>query len=565
MGSGILELAIVVLMATVLGIIARFLKQPLILAFILAGALISYFGFFNLNNQEVLSALSDLGIMFLLFLVGLEIDFKSLKFIGGVSSVMGLFQVILTAGLGFLLAQILHFSYLESTYIGAALTFSSTIIVVKLLSEKRDANSLYGKISTGILLFQDFIAILILVFLSGLKTGQEIAVWPVVFAVAKAAVLFTLVLFIGRKFLPRIFDKVNYSQELVFLTTLAWCFLVAAIVSHPKINFPIEISGLLAGLALSNSSVHFQISSKIKYLRDFFVVIFFVILGSSLVVSDFHKIILPIIFLSAFAIIIKPLIVMLIMGIKGYRKKTGFLTGTSLSQISEFSLVLAAIGFKLGHLSKDIVSIITGVGVITIAVSVYLIMYADGIFRKINRLIPVPERKKLKEDIQSAHDHLKPIILIGYHRLGQSIAFNLNKDDLLTIDFDPEVIQAAKSNGHNYLFGDVSDDEIFKKAHFETAQLVISTVPDLNDNIYLLQKLNVLKKKGIELKIIARGETDDEVETLYKLGADYVIFSYFTSGQYLGKTIAVDPEMKILAQLRAWDIKILRTERRIHY
>jgi len=554
-----LELAIVVLIATFLGIVAKFLKQPLILGFILAGTLITYFGFFNLNNQEILRTLSDLGIMFLLFLVGLEIDFKSLKLIGGASSLIGVFQIILTAGFGFLSAYFLHFTIIESIYIGAALSFSSTIIVIKLLSEKKDTNSLYGKITTGILLFQDLVAVLILVFLSGLATGGKIAILPIIFTVLKAIILFTLIIFIGRKLLPYVFNKiVNHSQDLIFFSSLAWCFLVAAIVSHPKVGFPIEISGLLAGLALSNSSTHFQIFSKIKYLRDFFVLIFFVILGSTLVFSDFNKIIVPVAVLTAFVIIIKPLIIMIIMGISGYRKKTGFLTGITTAQLSEFSLVLAAIGLKLGHINDEIVSIITAVGIISIAISVYLFMYADGIFIKMQSLLSIFQRKKLKEEIYSDHNPSKPIILIGSHRLGESIAFNLKKEDLLIIDFDPDVVHATKKAGYDYLFGDINDDEIFEKAHFENAKLIISTVPDIKDSLYLLQKLSSLKNKGSEVRIIMRAENEEEVETLYKLGADYVIFPHFTSGQYIGKTIAIDPETKILDELRAKDLKTLR-------
>ncbi len=552
-----LELAIVVLIATAFGIIARFLKQPLILGFILAGTLISYFGFFNINNQGVLSTLSDLGIMFLLFLVGLEIDFKSLKLIGGTSSIIGLFQIILTAGFGFGISHLLHFNFITSAYIAATLTFSSTIIVIKILSEKKDMNSLYGKITTGILLFQDIVAVLILVFLSGLGTGGEMAIFPIILTIIKAIVIFAIILFIGRKILPVIFNKINHSQELIFLSSLAWCFLVAAIVSHPKVGFPIEISGLLAGLALSNSSAHHQIFSKIKYLRDFFVLIFFVILGSTLVIPDYHAVILPIIVLTAFVLIIKPFIVMLIMGIYGYRKKTGFLAGITTAQLSEFSLVLATVGLKLGHINGEIVSIITAVTIISIAVSIYLMMYADGIFRIIQRPLSIFQRKNLKEEIFSDHNPSKPIILIGAHRLGESIAYNLKKEDLLIIDFDPDIVKTTKLSGYDYLFGDISDDEIFEKAHFETAKLVISTVPDIKDNIYLIQKLNSLKKSGSQIKIISRAETEKDVEILYHLGADYVIFPYLTSGQYLGKTIAIDPQIKILNELRAKDLETL--------
>ncbi len=565
MPSVIAELAIVILIATTLGIIARLLKQPLILAFILTGVLISYFGFFHIDNKEVLQLFSDLGIMFLLFLVGLEIDFRSLKLISKPSLIIGAFQIILTFIFSFLLSQYLHFNNLQAAYISLALSFSSTIIVIKLLSEKKDTNSLYGKITTGVLLIQDFMAILILVALSGIKAGQGIIIGSLILTIIKGVVLSAAVLLIGRKFLPLVFNKISHSQELLFLSSLAWCFLLAAIVSHPKIGFPIEISGLLAGLALSNSSENFQISSKIKYLRDFFVLIFFVILGSSLVFSGNSAIVAPVIAFSLLVLIGKPLIIMITMGLLGYRKKTGFLTGITVSQISEFSLVLVAIGYKLGHLTKEVSSIITAVGIATISVSVYSIVFVDKIFEKISPVLSIFQRRKLKEEYSSDHSFSKPIILIGSHRLGQSIAFNLKKEDVLIVDFDPEVINQVKSRNYDYLFGDITDEEIFERANFDNANLVISAIPDLKDNLKLLQRLNLLKKDGAKMKIIVRANNENEVKLLYGEGVDYVIYPHFTSGQYLGKIISIDPEMKIIDELRSWDLKtIQRLEQRSH-
>lgn len=558
-----MELAIVIFIATILGILAKFLKQPLILAFILAGFLITYFGFFHLNDKEILKVFSELGIMFLLFLVGLEINFDSLKLIGKTSIFVGLIQIFFTCGVSFLASNFLGFSTLSSIYIALALSFSSTIIVIKILSEKKDSNSLYGKISTGILLTQDFIAIIILVILSSIETGGAINFLNILYAIGKGAIIFALVILAARRIMPWLFDKIAYSQELIFLASLGWCFVLAAIVNHPKIGFPLEISGLLAGLALANSSENYQISTKIKYLRDFFVVAFFVILGSSLVFPWNLKIILPIAVFSLIAILLKPLIILSAMGLMGYRKKSGLLTGLALAQISEFSLVLAAIGFKLGHLGKEEVSIITAVGIITIASSIYLIEYSNGIYQKISPFLSFFQRKKTREDFSSNHDFQKRVILIGSHRLGQSIAYNLKKEDLLIIDFDPEVIHQLKNNGYDYLFGDIDDDEIFERANFKNAKLIISTIPQFKDNVNLIKKLKPFKKEGADFKIIVRAEEENQVEPLYREGANYVVFPHFTSGQYLGKSIKVDPDLKILDDFKEKDINaIKKLERR---
>ena len=485
-------------------------------------------------------------------MVGLEINYTSLRLIGKPALIIGLGQLIFTFVIGFLIALFFGFNNLISAYIAIALTFSSTIVVVKLLSEKKDLNSLYGKLSVGLLLVQDFVAILILIFLSGIETDKGLIFADIFLTVIKGGTLFALMLILGKKIFPKIFDKIARSQELLFLTSLAWLFIVAAGVE--KIGFSLEIGGFLAGLALANSAEHFEISGRIKPLRDFFILIFFAILGSSIIFSGFNGLILPIIIFSLFVLIGNPLIVLIIMWLLGYRKRTSFLTGLTVAQISEFSLVLAALGFKLGHINKDVISLITAVGVITIALSSYLIIHADSIFRRLSPYLKFFERKNLKEDEFQIKEFNKPIILIGSHRTGQSIAFNLPKEDLLIIDFDPEVIAQLKKRGFNYLFGDITDLEIMEKANLDEAKLIISTSPDLEDNLTLLSGM---KNVATKPKIVVRARTEDEAKILYQNNADYVLLPHFTAGQYLGKTITLDPEMKILESLRKKDLELM--------
>ena len=555
MDAGLFELAVVIFIAAGLGIAAKIFKQPIILAYLAAGIVVGYFSFFNLADKESFRIFSDLGIMFLLFLVGLEINYTSLRLVGRASATVGLAQIIFTFVIGYLIALLFDFNYLYAAYISIALTFSSTIIVIKLLSEKKDLNSLYGKISIGVLLMQDLAAILLLIFLAGVESSGSAISSNIFLAILKTVVLFGLTIYLGRKILPLLFDKIAHSSELLFITSLAWVFLMATLAG--KIGFSIEIGGFLAGLALANSSENFQIAARIRSLRDFFILIFFVILGSSLMFSDFSGLFLPIIVFSLFVLIGNPLIVIIIMGILGYRKRTGFLTGITIAQISEFSLVLAALGFKLGHISENIVALITAVGIITIISSTYLSIHADKIFRYFFQYLDLFERKKIREDNSLGKEFNKPIILIGSHRTGASIAHNIPKEDLLIVDFDPEIITQLKKHGYDYLFGDISDPEIFEKSNAVDSRLVISTSPDLEDNLTLLSEINKsLKDK--RPKIILRARTEKEAEILYSSGADYVLLPHFTAGQYLGKTIAIDPEMKILEQLKERDLSLMR-------
>jgi len=552
MSTGIFELSIVILIAAGLGIAARLLKQPIILAYIFAGIAIGVFGFFHLTNKDLFQTFYEMGLMFLLFLIGLEINYSSLRLVGRTSVLIGIAQIILTFIPGFYISRFFNFDIIQSAYIGIALTFSSTIIVIKLLSEKKDINSLYGKISIGFLLVQDFVAILILVFLAGM-TDNKIVPNNIILTTFKGLALFIAMLWLGRKILPMLFDKIARSQELLFLTSLAWCFGVATLTV--KAGFSIEIGGFLAGLALANSSEHFQISGRLRSLRDFFILIFFVILGSSLVFSNFSGLALPIISFSLFVLIGNPLIVLIIMGIIGYRKRTSFLCGITTAQVSEFSLILAALGLKLGQLDQRAVSLITAVGIITITLSTYLIVYSEQIFKYLSRYLSIFERRSKKEEGFVQLEFHKPVILIGAHRIGQNIASHLPKENLLIIDFDPDVITQMRKQNYACLFGDVADSEIIERANLKSSRLVICSSPDFEDNLRLLSEIKNIKNKP---KVILRAENEKDAKIFYAQGADYVILPYLTSGQYLGKSIAIDPEMKILEQLKNKDLELLK-------
>ena len=560
MPTGIFELAIVVLIAAVLGIAAKLTKQPVVLAYLATGAIIAYFGFFNIADKEAFYLFSDLGIMFLLFLVGMEINYTSLRLVGRASFIIGLGQVIFTFIGGFLIAFLLNYDYLTSAYISIALTFSSTIIVIKLLSEKKDLNSLYGKISVGILLIQDIVVILLLIILAGFEAQGNFVIKDIIFTIIKGLALFGAMAYLGRKIFPPVFKKIAHSQELLFLTSIAWLFVTAAGVS--KLGFSIEIGGFLAGLALANSSEHFQIASRVRSLRDFFILIFFVILGATIAISDLSNLTWPIIIFSLFVLIGNPLIVLAIMGLIGYRRRTSFMCGVTVAQISEFSLVLAAMGAKVGHITNGAVSLITAVGIITITLSTYMIIYAENIFRRFSPVLRFFEKQKSKEDGPLFKEFHKPIILIGCHRTGQNIAFSIPKEDLLIVEFDPDVISQLRKMGYDYVFGDITDPDIFEAANFNTARLIISTSPDLEDNLFLLSQLNLLENRN-QIKVITRARMERDAEILYANGADYVLLPHFTAGQYLSKTIAFDPEMKILTQLKDQDMEIMKRKNHI--
>lgn len=573
------QLTAIIVIASVLGIFARWAKQPTILAYLIAGILVGVFGFFELSHDtEVYRIFSDLGIMFLLFLVGLEINYSSLRAVGRDSFIVGIGQVLFTFIIGFGIALLFAFSLLSSFYIALALTFSSTIIVVNLLYEKKDLNNVYGKVSLGMLLVQDIIVVIALVLLAGVSGGEGVAnsqflskifgngtllvVSSVVVTLIKAFLVFYIAFALSKRFIPKLFATIAKSPELIFLTSLAWLFSLTWIID--AFGFSKEIGGFLAGLTLANSYEHYQIAHRIKSLRDFFILVFFVILGASLIVfSSFSGIILPIIIFSLFILIGNPFIVFLLMAFLGYRKKPSFFAGVLIAQISEFSLILAALGVSLGHISNSIATLITAVGVITIITSTYLILYVDKLYAWLAPYLSYFERKNTKYTSGEIGMHKKPIVLVGFQRTGQSIAYNLLKDDIMVIDYDPEMVELLERDGFTHVFGEMNDEDVLALIDFSAVRVVISTAPDVDSNVVFIKNIvRIRNKLNASFRIIARARTDRDATALYKAGADYVLLPHTTAGRFLAKTIATDPFLHGITAVREKDLNILRTYKR---
>lgn len=536
MESIFLEITLIIILASFFSIIFNFLKQPAILAYILTGIIIGPFGNLQLQSQDFLKTLGELGITFLLFMVGLELRFSDLKSVGKISLMTGIGQILFTSLIGYFISLALGFSQVASLYIAIALTFSSTIIIVKLLSDKKDLQSLYGKISVGFLLVQDFFAILFLIFLSSFSQG--LASWEsILFSLAKGIFLFVLVLFLSKSLFPKILDRIASSPEVLFLFSIAWALGLSALVASPPLGFSIEIGGFLAGLALANSSENFQIIGKVKSLRDFFITIFFVILGMSMSFSSFSNILFPVLVFSLFVLIGNPIIVMIIMGLMGFRKRTSFLAGLTVAQISEFSLIIVFLGQRIGHLSSEVVSLVTAVGVITFAASTYMILNGDKLYKALSIYLSIFERSKTSEEYVDDLDGIKNhVVLIGVNRMGTSVLNALleHKQSVLAVDFNPDVIKNLKERKIKNLFGDISDLEIQERANLESAKLIISTVSDIEDNMILISEIKKIKDRP---KIVVIANDNREEEELYKVGADYVIQPYVLSGKHLAHLI----------------------------
>lgn len=530
----LIELGVIIAVTILIAFIMRLLKQPLIIGYILSGIIVGPYLLNIASSPGTMSVFAHMGIALLLFIVGLNLNPKVIKDVGKVSLITGIGQVIFTSIIGFSICMLLNFSLITSIYIAIALTFSSTIIIMKLLSDKSAIGTLYGKISIGFLIVQDIIAMLILMVISSIPEGVQVGSLIYRTIVIGVGVLAGVILF-GIYVLPKITKAIAKSQELLLLFSISWCFVLSAV--FYSLNFSMEIGALLAGITLSLSPYRFEISSKMRPLRDFFVILFFVLLGSQMVFTNMTSFILPIILLSVFILIGNPLIVMVLMGVLGYTKRNGFMAGLTVAQISEFSLILIALGVKIGHLSNEVLSIVTIIGLITIAGSSYMIIHSNKLYSFLSKYLKIFEKKGRKIDEHKYHGNEDyKIILFGYNRIGYDLlkSFKKTRKKFLIVDYDPETIINLAKEGIDCRYGDASDFELLNELNLAKVKMIYSTIPDFDTNIILINKIREVNSKSI---IIVISHQVNEAMKLYDQGATYVIMPHFLGGHHASTLI----------------------------
>ena len=526
------QISIIIAIVLVVSFVMRLLRQPLIIGYIISGVIIGPFFLNIISMNETMQLFSDFGIAFLLFIVGLHLSPKVIKEVGKISLITGVGQVLFTSLFGYFIALAFGFSPLTSIYIAIALTFSSTIIITKLLSDKGDLDSLYGKISIGFLLVQDFIAILILIIVSSLSSGSNL-VSSVGFTILKGVVLTAIIISISIFVLPKTQKFFARSQEFLFVFAIAWGLGLASLFYYAGLT--LEVGALIAGVVLSVSPYSLEMSSKLKPLRDFFVISFFLLIGSNMILIGFSKVILPALVFSLFILIGNPLIVMALMGVFGYTKRTGFMAGLTVAQISEFSLILIALGIKVGHLSPEILSFITFIGLFTIAGSTYMIINSNKLYKKMSGFISIFERKEVRKERKIGKKY--DAILFGYNRIGFSILRELKKikRKYLVVDFNPEVISVLSKFRIPSIYGDAYDTDFLEELPLDKLKIAVSTIPDFDTNVILIKSIRSVNSNAV---IIARAHQIEEALELYNKGADYVLTPHFLGGEYVAKMIS---------------------------
>ncbi len=521
------EIAAILAVAAIVGAIGVALKQPLIISFIAVGLLVGSAGLNWVSASHQIEVMASIGIAVLLFVVGLKLDLHLISSVGPVALATGLGQVAFTSGVGFLLALALGLDLVPAIYVAVALTFSSTIIIVKLLSDKREIDSLHGRIAVGFLIVQDIVVVLVMIALSAFAGNAEIPIGQALLLTTGKGIAMLGVLALLMKFvLPPLLERLARSQELLILFAIAWAVALAAL--GEGLGFSQEVGAFLAGVSLASTRFREAIASRLVTLRDFLILFFFIELGSSLDLISMGDQILPAIVLSIFVLVGNPLIVVAIMGFMGYRRRTGFLAGLTVAQISEFSLILAALGLTLGHIGAETLSLITVVGIVTIGLSTYLILYSHRIYERLEKPLRFFERelpfREMAAEGASGPARVDAIVF-GLGRFGSNICRGLiaRERSVLGVDFDPSALRRARGFGIATQYGDAEDPELMGSLPLGQAEWVISTTPLVDVQVALLHALQV---HGYDGKVALTAHSDRDAGRLEAAGANLVLLPF---------------------------------------
>lgn len=543
------EVSALVMLAAGLGLAGLLLRQPLVVSFIAAGILAGPGALGLVQSTEMIAVLGQIAVAVLLFLVGLKLDVTLVRNLGVVAVATGLGQVGFTAVVGFLLCLVMGIDPLSSVYIAVALTFSSTIIIVKLLSDKREIDSLHGQIALGFLIVQDIFVILAMVVVSALGFGGgegETGAREILLLAGGALALMAFVWVFVRWIANPLMGLIARSQELLVIFAVGWAAGLAALAD--VIGLGQELGGLMAGVSLASTPIRDAIGARLAPLRDFLLLFFFIGLGAGLDLSTLGAQVAPAAVLSVFVLIGNPLIVLAILGFMGYRKRTGFLAGLTVAQISEFSLIFMGMGIALGHVDEGALGLVTLVGLVTIALSVYMITWSHKLYALCEPLLGLFERSapyRENGDSAPAEGAGPDVVILGLGRFGCRIGQGLKERGLtvLGVDFDPEALKTWRAQGLPAQFGDATDPEFVAHLPLATVRAVISAVPRGRGNVLSEADtqpalLHALKAAGYRGEVAVTVTSGAEADAFRDLGATLVLSPFEDAAERAVEKIA---------------------------
>ena len=530
-GDAFLQLSLVIVLATAMALIMRVLRQPLIIGHIITGIIVGPSVFNLIHDRAAFATFSDIGIALLLFIIGLELNAAVIRRLGRIVLPTALSLLVVMMGLGFGAAKMFGFTRNEALLIGLSLFFSSTIIIAKVLSDKKELTRLHGQIAIGTILLDDFVATIALLVVAA-SSGGSMTVGEVGTLLAKGGALIVGFSIISLKVLPKLTKFIASSQELLFLFALAWGFGVSTLVS--RAGFSIEIGALFAGVMLAHLPYTAEIGSRLKPLRDFFIILFFIVLGEGLSIANLGSAFVPALIFAALVLVAKPLTVMTALGIMRYTKRTSFKTAINLSQISEFSIILVVLAHTSGLVGDKLNAVVTLVALITITVSTYLMQYDNFLYERLEKYLRIFERSETREHEYRTKNY--PLILFGYKKGGHEFVktFRSMKKPYIVVDYNPDVIELLDKQHIESLYGDATDMELLSELHIHSAKLVVCTIPDYQINKTLVHYVHQRNK---DVVVICHADDYNEAAELYRLGATYVMLPHFIGSERMSMFI----------------------------
>ncbi len=549
MGHFLEEIGISIIAATILGLLTYRIKQPVILGYFLAGALIGPAVGLKLVTDPVnIHVIAEIGLILLLFVIGLEINFTKIIAAGKQLIVAGIGQFLLCTliGIGFFLL-IGYGATIDTLYLAIFCAISSTAIVVKLLYDKFELDTLPGRMSLGVLIFQDIWAILILAFQPNFKNPQLILLAS---ALMKILILLAVGYVLSRYVLSYIYTMIARTPELVVAVSIGWCATMAAVADVMGLSK--EMGGLIAGVAISNFPYSIHVTAKVLPLRDFFLTLFFISLGMGVPLPTAQLMGLAVAIV-LFVIVSRFLTIYPLLSLSGSGRRTSFITSLNLSQISEFSLVIASLGLAYGHISADLRSLIIYAMAFAAILSSYLIKYNHELYLLFDKLIDrFSVAGRAREEGEERRDpDSYPIVLLGFHRGADAFIDYVSQrkrellQKILVIDFNPEVLEKLAAKNVHAVFGDISSLDTLAHAHIGAAKIIISSIPDMmlkgTNNLQLVRTCRHLAPQAA---IVATAETKEQEEELRRAGAHKVILQYYLMGQSL---------LEFVLELDIWD------------
>jgi len=512
MNSVFTEFSVLLLLAATAGVIAIRLRQPVLIAYIIIGIVAGPAVLGVVSAHDQIDLLAQVGVAILLFVVGLKLDLQHIRHIGPVALATGLGQLTFTIVIGFLLILAMGRGWVEALYVAVALTFSSTIIVVKLLSDKREIDSLHGRIAVGFLIVQDLAVVVAMMVMSTLRhDGEHSSLWTLAGSLSLRISIAAIGLFLLMRYvLPPLVARMAQSQELLLIFAIAWGTGLAAL--GETAGFSKEAGAFIAGFSLASTPYRDAINARLTGIRDFLLLFFFIDLGAKLDFTSLSGEVGPAILLALFVLIGNPLIVLAIMGYMGYRKRTGFLCGLTVAQISEFSIIFIAMGISLGHVNSNALGLTTLVGLITIALSTYMILYSHQLYQWVSPWLDLFERKQPFREASIAEAECEmsaaDVIVVGLGVYGSRLALSLQQNgfQVIGVEFDPETVRTLQQQGLQVRYGDCTASEFLESLPLKQTRCLISTLPTLAANRELLRCLAELPHQ-LQIAVVVRDET----------------------------------------------------------